>query len=85
MNSLPVAAADPQKVRALMDHLLRAFDGYVSERTTDYLDALMAAHNFHKAIVLDLAERHGLEGRDRRLFLTMVDDTFHQAMEEADR
>jgi hypothetical protein len=76
-----VTAADPVRTRALMDHLLRAFEEYcnAAEIELPYVDAFMGVHNFHKAIVLDLAERQGLRGEGRRLFIAMAVDTFAEA------
>lgn len=52
--------ANEEKVRELTDHLVRAFEGFLLAHPDGYvehLDALMAAHNFHKAIVIDLEGR----------------------------
>lgn len=83
VSSIPVAMADEEQTRRFTEHLIRAFEAYVSEHEPRQLDAIMALHNLHRAVVIDMAERNGLQGRNLRLFLTMVDDTFHQAMEEA--
>lgn len=82
----PVGAADPAKVRDLMEHLVRAFEEYCNSRPdgeqVQYLDAFMGFHNAHKAIVLDLVQRSELRGEARRTFLRMARDTWADAMEE---
>ena len=55
------AIADKNKVRGLMEHMLQAYTEYVTEHGTDYVEALMAAHNAHKAIVLELEQLMDLE------------------------
>lgn len=78
-----LTAADPARVRDLLEHLLAAFEEYcnAAEIPLPFNDAFMAAHNFHKAIVFDLAERGPLTGEVRRLFLQSAADTFRMAME----
>jgi hypothetical protein len=73
-----VASADPVRTRHLMDHLIAAFEQYCNEAAAElpFIDAFMGVHNFHKAIVLDLAERQGLTGTARALFLQMAIVTF---------
>lgn len=80
-------AADPERVRPLTEHMLRAFEQYMNEVAPEagvpYIDGLMAAHNFHKQIVLDMIERAGLEGAGDEsaiMLLRMMRDTFSEAM-----
>lgn len=68
----PPLAANPDVVKALVDRLVDAFQEFADEQVRDdpsgdglaYLDAFMAVHNFHRAILLDLERRepsaHGL-------------------------
>src|SRR5262249_60859555 len=64
MKQLPLAA-DPAVARALMEHLIQAFEQFAdakaaqSEEGLRYVDALMGCHNFYKAVILDLEERSG--------------------------
>ena len=77
-------AADIARTRALMEHLVRAFEEFcnnVSGVEVPYIDAFMGFHNAHKVIVLDLAARQGLTGSARRLFLRMARDTWDEAID----
>lgn len=46
-------AADPHIVKALTEHLLKAYDNFLVNYPgkVDYIDGFMGAHNFHKAAV----------------------------------
>jgi hypothetical protein len=68
---MTVGAADVAKVRAMMEWLVSRYEEYVSEHGTQYLDAFMGTHNFHKAIVLDLVERCE-ESRDGKRMLLLT-------------
>lgn len=87
-----VAAANLNNVKRVTEALIAAFqkaydeggfegDDYDGE--LPYLDGLMAAHNFHKQIVLDIAHRKSDSepiGVTIGLLL-MARDTFNRAME----
>ncbi len=80
-----LASADVEKTRAFMQWLVARFEEYVNEvakEEVDYVDAFMAVHNFHKAIVFDLADRCEMEGEGRKRFLQTAAATFAKAMEE---
>ena len=76
--------ANEQVVREITNHLMRAFQQFINDHPddyVDYVDAFMAAHNFHVAMVLDLEERTDANN-DRKLFLRkMAIDTFKQGLE----
>lgn len=73
--------ADDGEVRGLIAHLIAAFEAYVDEHETSVPSGFMAAHNFHKAIVIDIAKRSARSLEERRLVLTLAIDTFAQAIE----
>jgi hypothetical protein len=60
-----IATANPEIVRALMEHLVKAFEEFAEaeslkcEQGLEYKDAIMGVHNFHKRIILDLEKRTG--------------------------
>lgn len=58
-----MAAADPHIVKAFADYLIAAYERFIAEYpgTVDYIDGLMAAHNFHKAIVIHLVSETGVQ------------------------
>jgi DNA-binding SARP family transcriptional activator len=66
--------ADREKVVHFVEHLRKAFEDYVNaqaekgkEHEIRFPEALMAVHNFHKLIVLDVEERSGIkDGADAR-------------------
>lgn len=74
-------AADVGRTRALMEHLVAAFEAYVSDHETPYVDAFMGAHNFHKAILFDLISRAAESPEHRRFMLQAARDTWIQAIE----
>lgn len=79
--------ANPKVVKALMDHLISAFEDFYNEHAEngtemDFIDGFMAAHNFHCVIVLDLEKRLKLQPRDQLFFRKLAADTFKQAMED---
>ncbi len=73
--------ADPVIVKAWTDHLVKAFEEFISEfdGDLDYSDGLMAAHNFHKAIVL-----HLVDVTDFPKWKNIAWVTFKQAMEDSE-
>lgn len=85
MKELTPLAANPERVRDLLDYLIAAFETYyneVSPEPVNYMDAFMAAHNFHKALVLDLCARTDSPPRQRSFLLRLARDTFSQAMDK---
>jgi hypothetical protein len=71
-----VVAADRGVVEELTGRLIACYEEFISEylgRNPEgmaYIDGFMAAHNFHKAIVLDLEGRNEEDdGPDRTHFL----------------
>lgn len=62
MRNKPLAAADPHIVAAFTKHLIAAYEQFINEYpgTVDYIDGLMAAHNFHKAITGHLVGETGI-------------------------
>lgn len=88
MKRISLTAANLDRTRKLMEHLVAAFEQYcneVSEEEVPYVDAFMAVHNFHKAIVLDLAHRGEMDPDTRRFFIQTAIDTFTEAMEQEQR
>lgn len=55
------AVANKSKVLGLTEAMLSTYREYVTNNETGYVDALMAAHNAHKLIVLELEELMDLE------------------------
>lgn len=53
--------ADPHIVKAMTNHLLAAFNQFIRNYpgNVDHVDGFMAAHNFHKTIVLDMVKQEG--------------------------
>lgn len=80
--TIPEITADPFIVTAFTNHLLEAFDEFIAtfDGRLDYSDGLMAAHNFHKAIVLDLVDR-----TDAPEWIVVAKATFDQSMEKAQK
>lgn len=77
--------ANKTQVFDLMDELRRTFEKHVNEKAAEgqevgYMDAFMGAHNFHKLIVQDIADRAGFTGEARKMFFQMAADTFQQAV-----
>lgn len=56
---LPEATADEKVVKRLAEHLIRSYEEFLntSKEPIHYNDAFMGAHNFYKALILDLEER----------------------------
>lgn len=61
LHNALLTVADKQKTRELMNVMLKAYTEHVTQHGTDYVDALMAAHNAHKVIVLELEKLMDLE------------------------
>lgn len=78
-----IAEANEAEVKRLFEHLLTTFQDYCnnSSKEVEYLDAFMAAHNFHCWLILDIERRIKADPK-RQLFLReMAVDTFQRAME----
>lgn len=72
--------ANHEVVIALTKHLTLAFEEFVRrhpDHTIQFVDSFMAAHNFHKTIVLDLEER--LNDTDHFVRKAAI-DTFEEAL-----
>lgn len=57
MNTeLQQVTADSDMVRRLTDHLIAAYEQFINAEPGDvaYIDGLMAAHNFHCAVIFHL-------------------------------
>ena len=56
---LPQMSANEKTVKALLDHLIAAFNEFANRYPDDidYVDGFMAAHNFHVYLILDLEKR----------------------------
>lgn len=56
-----LAAADPHIVKKFAAHLVASFEEFINEYPgqVDYIDGLMGAHNFYKAVVRHLVEETG--------------------------
>jgi hypothetical protein len=79
----PIASGNEDRIRDLLEHLVAAFEEYCEgEEELPYIDAFMGVHNFHKAIVFDLAQRQELTAESLAQFVQMAADTFQQAMDE---
>jgi hypothetical protein len=75
-----VAAANEEVVRELYLKLKATFEEFISERDGDveFVDGFMAAHNFHKQVVLHLMDETG-----QSMWGPMSVDTFSQAVNKA--
>lgn len=80
---MEIAVADEQKVRKLMDYLVKAFEDYCNAQVdrVEYLDAFMAVHNFHVLIILDLERRKNMNHQEKLWFRQMAIDTLTQSLE----
>lgn len=76
--------ANEKTVRALLDHLLAAFEEFYNTypEPVDYVDGFMAAHNFHVVIVLDLEHRIKATPEQQLFWRKVAIDTFTKAMED---
>ncbi len=88
MNYAQVTTAtNTTQIFELMDDLRRAFETYVNEQAAEkkevgYIDAFMGVHNFHKLIIMDIADRGALQGEAKKLFYQMAADTFQKAIND---
>jgi len=69
------AGADREKIVLLVNKLRRCFEEHINAEAEKgkgeeigYIDALLAVHNFHKLIVLDVEERAGIKERAREVY-----------------
>ena len=76
--------ADEGTVRALCNHLLRAYEEFINQAPTpiEYVDGFMAAHNFHVQVVLDLEHRLIMKPSEQLFWRKVALDTFRKALEE---
>ncbi|MCW7072202.1 MAG: hypothetical protein OCU12_07775 [Methanophagales archaeon] len=63
MAKINGAAADPHIVEMFTRHLMRSFMEFAIEYPgdVDYIDGIMAAHNFHVRVVENAVEESGVE------------------------
>lgn len=75
--------ANEVTVKALMDHLLRAYEEFINTWPAElpYIDAIMGTHNFHVVAILDIEKRKRLKPEMQIFFRKVAVDTFAQAME----
>jgi hypothetical protein len=75
--------ANEATVKALMDHLLRAYEEFINQWPEDvpYIDAFMGVHNFHVVAILDIERRQQLSPEMQLFFRKLAADTFALAME----
>lgn len=75
--------ANEATVKALMDHLLRAYEEFVNTWPADlpYIDAIMGVHNFHVVAILDIERRQRMKPEIQLFFRRVAADTFAKAME----
>ena len=75
-------SANPVVVFDLTDHLRKAFEDFCNtyHEEVPYLDAFMGVHNFHKLIVLDIANRQEFTDTERRRFFKMAIDTLAEGL-----
>lgn len=66
----------------MMDHLRRAFEDFLNtyHKPISDMERLMGIHNFHKFIVIEIADRMQFTGDERAVFLRTARDTFDKAM-----
>lgn len=68
VETAEVLRGDREKVVFFVEHLRKAFEDYVNARAEEgneigYQDALLAVHNFHKLIIMDVEERSGIRAQ----------------------
>lgn len=75
---MKITSADSHRVFYLTDDLRKAFEKILSEYHEDvpYIDAFMAVHNFHKLVILDIAEKEKFTDTKLAMFKKMAVDTF---------
>lgn len=62
------------------DDLIKYLAGYFEDNKITFVDAFMVAHNLHKFVVKDIAEKWEAEGLSSRNTYRMADITFRKAM-----
>lgn len=80
-QSLTEMAADPASVTAIVQALVDAWDAYRETREVPFTDAFMAAHNIHKAMLLEVIEHGASDLEMRRALLIAARDTFAEMVE----
>lgn len=85
-NDTIVMAADPARVKRLVDAMLEGFERAVhggDDHEYNYVDVFMAGHNLHKQLVDDVARRWWEEQANAsRLTYKAARDTWVQAMDQ---
>lgn len=86
--AMRMLAADEGVVREVIERLRETYEALINERgesgkSTRFVDFLMGVHNFHKFVVLDVAEREEAytDPRLRVPFLRVWSRTFSEAIE----
>jgi hypothetical protein len=82
-------AADEDVVRDVVRRLTTCYEQAIDDlidagQEARYRDLLMAAHNFHKSVILDVAQREQLSGGEFRAYVRMWRRTFDEAMARAE-
>lgn len=82
-KSVELARANEKEVKALMDHLIKAFENYCNQAPEEvkFMDAFMAVHNFHCIILLDIERRSKMPIEQQLFWRKAAADTFAKAME----
>jgi len=71
-------SADKIEVFDVMEHLKKSFLEYVTENNIKPINGFMAAHNFHKLVVMNLAIEMNKE--EKIAFYNMAKDTWDKAL-----
>jgi len=89
-ETFEAARGDREKVVLFVEALRQAFEDYVNAEAEKgeayqvrWSDALMAVHNFHKLIILDIEKRSGMGTQPKEaqhIFRKMWVDTFRMAL-----
>lgn len=76
--------ANLDSVIEINNWIIEALDGYIQSKGTKVpiIDIFMAAHSFHKSIVLMCANAWSQNGVDPKKTFKTADDTFRHAMME---
>jgi len=87
-EAMRMIAADEAVVREVVECLRETYQTLINERaekgdSTRFVDFLMGVHNFHKLVVLDVAEREEAytDPRMRVPFLRVWSRTFSESIE----
>lgn len=80
INSL---AGDPGNIQLLTEKMLSAFrETYLNaEEPMEFVDGIMAAHNVHKQIILDIIRRSEAGPSQQSVLLRSVKETWIRAMD----